>query len=68
MFQSCIADLQLVFFRDGDSGTRWILNTPAPHAILRKLEAFDEKWRNIADLDNKKVFSTETTRAISNLK
>ena len=67
-FQSCIADLQLVFREDGDSGTRWSLNTPASHVMLRKLEAFDEKWRNVANQDNKKVFSTETTRAISNLK
>ena len=67
-FQSCIADLQLVFREDGDSGTRRSFNTPASHVILRKLEAFDEKWRNVANQDNKKVFSTETTRAIANLK
>ena len=67
-FQSCIADLQLVFREDGDSGTRRTLNTPAPHVILRKMEAFEEKWINVADQDNRKVFSTETKRAISNLK
>ena len=64
----CRQDLQLVFRKDGDSGTKRMETTPEPGVINTKLENFASKWKDIEDQHGKKVFSSDTLDAVRKLK
>lgn len=66
--KQCVAMFRQVFRKDGDSGEKRMSHTPSPQIILSKLESFAAKWKDAKDLEGKKLFTSATLSAISNLK
>ena len=66
--RQCIEELRLVFRSKGDSGKERLSQTPSVPIISENFDAFAAKWKNVADDGGVKLFSTDTTKAVQNLK
>lgn len=68
LFHQCLLKLRTVFRVDGDTGESRISSTPSPEVILKKIDAFNCKWRDAADPEGNRLFTSDTAKAVDNLK
>ena len=66
LFHQCLLKLRTVFRVDGDTGESRISNTPSPEVILKKIDAFNCKWRDAADREGNRLFTSDTAKAVDN--
>ena len=68
LHKQCAEKLRLVFRKDGDSGEKRISHTSSTPVMLQKMERFVEVWKDAKDQKGKRLFTSETFKAINKLK
>lgn len=68
LFHQCLLKLRTVFREDGDTGESRISSTPSPEVILKNMDAFNCKWRDAAAPDGNRLFTSDSAKAVDNLK
>lgn len=66
-YAACVHDLRLVFRSPGDQGDRRTKPTPQSSELLKNMNAFTAKWKNIS-YDEQCILTKETLAEIEKLK